>query len=419
MNRRHMLRSACALAGAAVLPGIARDSLLPRARLLTPGRGPAEPFNIDFGPNRIADIRRRIDAMVWPGVPFETGWSTGTSDQELHALVHHWRDRYDWLQAQEALNRLPHHQATVSGERMHFVWYRGQGERQPFPLLLLHGWPSSFLEFADAAPLMVRGRGNVPGFDLVVPSLPRFLFSEAPREPGMDSLHMGDRLHALMRTLGYDRYGVDESDWGGIIADDMARAHPDALVGLHKTGTPWASPENRKATAAEQAFLSRHQHFWDDELNYFWLLATKPQTIAYPLQDSPVGLASWFLEKWWAWADDGGDLWSVVDRDTLLTTVTMYWLTGTVLSASRVYYEFYHHEYQKTDVPFASGPTTVPTWFAGFPGDPFSSAPRSLAAPGSYSKIVRIAEQARGGHFPAMEQPVAWADDMWAFFGDL
>lgn len=419
MNRRDMLRSSCALAGVTLLPGSTSEALISRAWTVSPAGSLAEPFTIDIARDRIADLRGRIDAMVWPEVPFETGWAAGTSDQELHDLVHRWREQYDWFQVQDELNHLPHHQTTVSGECMHFVWYRGQGERQPFPLLLLHGWPSSFLEFADAAPLLVNGRGDAPGFDLVVPSLPGFLFSEAPHHSGMDPLHIGERLHALMGALGYERYGVDGNDWGGIIADDMARLHPEALVGLHKTGTPWARPKDRKPTTDEQAFLSRYQHFWDDELNYFWLQATKPQTLAYALQDSPVGLASWFLEKWWAWADDEGDLWTVVDRDTFLTTATLYWLTDSVLSASRVYYEFYHHEYRKADVPHASGPITVPTWFAGFPGDPFTSAPRSLAAPGSYVNVVHIAEQPRGGHFPAMEQPGSWADDMLAFFGDL
>src|SRR5207247_1226566 len=145
---------------------------------------------------------------IWPEMPFDTDWLAGTSDKVLRDLVRYWRHQYDWFKVQDELNELDHFSAPIEGERLHFVWYRGTGERQPFPLLLLHGWPTSFLEFADTAPLLMNGFDGASGFDIVVPSLPGFVFSEAPRASGMHVGRVADRIHMLMRGLGYEHYGV-------------------------------------------------------------------------------------------------------------------------------------------------------------------------------------------------------------------
>jgi len=293
----------------------------------------------------------------------------------LRDLVRYWRHDYDWKRVQSDLNRLPHYRLPVEGERLHFVWYRRTGPRQPFPLLLLHGWPSSFLEYAKVAEPLMRGGAGQPGFDLVVPSLPGYVFSDAPRRPGMHPGEIADRMHELMRTLGYRRYGVAAGDWGAVVGRDLAKAHAEAVTGLAWPGTPWVRPPKERAlTDEERAFLEAWDRFDAEELAYFRLQSTKPQTLAYALQDSPVGLLAWVLEKFWAWSDLGpdrgrggrngpGDLRATLDRADVLTPTTPYWLTGTVLSASRLYYENEH----RPPTSQIAGPVAVPTLAMGFP----------------------------------------------------
>jgi pimeloyl-ACP methyl ester carboxylesterase len=432
MNRREMLLSTGALLTAGWVPEVAvanavlgsgGDSRLPAGA----SRASPEPFHVAFGPDRIGQLHRRIDATRWPTVPFETGWSAGTDDRVLRDLVRYWRHDYDWKRVQSDLNRLPHYRLPVEGERLHFVWYRGTGPRQPFPLLLLHGWPSSFLEYAKVAEPLMRGGAGQPGFDLVVPSLPGYVFSAAPRRPGMHPGEVAGRMHALMQTLGYRRYGVAAGDWGAVVALDLAKAHAEAVTGLAWPGTPWVRPPKERAlTDEERAFLDASDRFDAEELAYFRLQSTKPQTLSYALQDSPVGLLAWVLEKFWAWSDLGpdlgrggrngpGDLWATLDRADVLTPTTLYWLTGTVLSASRLYYENEH----RPPASQIAGPVAVPTLAMGFPKDPFTSAPKSLLDTNSFARVVRVEEKPRGGHFAALEQPKLWADDVFTFFTGL
>ena len=366
-----------------------------------------EPFTVSFDKQQIGDLHRRIDATLWPEIVYDTGWSTGTNDQVLRDLVKYWRNEYDWFRVQASLNRLSHHRIEVEGEKIHFVWYRGSGPRQKFPLLLLHGWPSSFLEFEEAAPLLIAGSQGQTGFDLVVPSLPGFVFSDAPRAAGAHPGRIADRMHLLMRALGYERYGLQGYDWGAVISGDLARKQPDAVVGMHRAGAPWSPPTTR-STAREdaKAYLAKREQFSAKETGYQWIQRTKPQTLGYALQDSPVGLLAWILEKYWTWSDHRGNLWDVISRDHVLTNVMLYWLTGKVMSASRIYYEDVTAGRQSATI-------TVPTWFLWTPNDPFSSPPRSLwDSSNGYSNVLKISELSRGGHFPAAEQPELWAADV-------
>ena len=193
------------------------------------------PFRIEYTKNEVDDLHRRLDATRWPALPFDTGWSSGTNDQVLRELVRYWRHEYDWLEIQEQLNQLTHLRGPIEGEELHCVVYKGSGgDRRP-PLLLLHGWPGSFVEFLDAAEMIAHGIDGQPGFDLVVPSLPGFGLSEAPRTPGMHAGRIAERMHGLMKELGYQRYGVQGGDWGAIIATALALQQPDSVAGLHIT----------------------------------------------------------------------------------------------------------------------------------------------------------------------------------------
>ena len=268
-----------------------------------------------------------IDATVWPEIPYETGWSTGTDDRVLRDLARYWRNDYDWFKTQERLNKLPHHRMPIEGEKIHFVWYRGSGARQKFPLLMMHGWPSTFLEFEAAAPFLTAGSDGRPGFDLVVPSLPGFVFSDAPRAAGMHPGRVADRMHLLMRALGYERYGVQGYDWGA------HRGSPGSAVSrrCRRFPSPWRSlltaSFHRHSIRRGEGVSGKETEVPATGVAYSAIQNTKPQTLGYALQDSPVGLLSWILEKYWAWADHDGNLWDVISRDHVLTNVTLYWLT--------------------------------------------------------------------------------------------
>ena len=414
MNRRDMLRTTGAFLSAGALRDVnVGPPRTPLSPTLSQGASAPQPFRLAFGGKIISDFHRRLDGTRWPEPAFDAGWSEGTNLGVLRDLVRYWRHKYDWARVQEGINRLPHFTQPIEGERLHFVWYRGTAVRQPFPLLLLNGWPATFLEFREAAPLLMRGSATAPGFDLVVASLPGFPLSDAPRSPGMHTGRMAERLHALMRSLGYARYGVQGADFGWSVGTALGGRFPEAVVGLHLTGAPWTEPKGRELTAAERVFLDRWSRFNGEGRAYGEIQGQRPQTLAVGLTDSPVGLLAWMLEKYWDWSDHGDDLWGSLDRDYVLTTVMLYWLTGRVLSSSRAYYDLRLR-------PAADRPShvTVPTAFAPYPADKWSP-PKSLFDPKEYKNVVRYTEPPRGGHFPAMEEPEFWAHDVMAFFTGL
>jgi epoxide hydrolase len=373
------------------------------------------PFRIEFTQRAIDDLHRRIDATRWPELPYETGWSTGTNDRVLRDLVRYWRQEYDWWAAQERLNGLAHLRGPIEGEEMHCVVYTGPGSERRLPVLLLHGWPGSFVEFLEAAPLLAQLEDGRPAFDVVVPSLPGYGFSQAPREPGMHPGRIAERMHLLMRELGYERYGVQGGDWGGIIAPALAQRHPEAVVALHVNFAVGGQPPGEaEMSAEEREWREQRRRFEGEETGYSRLQGTRPQTLAYAQHDSPVGLLAWILEKFWVWSDHGADevdgLWETFDRDALLTNVMVYWLTGSILSAARLYYATGH-----MNEPLLRGRVEAPTGFARFPGEPWCP-PREVIER-SYN-LVRYTEMARGGHFAAMEQPALFAQEVGAFFAE-
>lgn len=370
------------------------------------------PFRVEFSQRAIADLHRRIDQTRWPEISIGSGWDTGTDDATLRDLARYWRTEYDWSEQQERLNELAHVRGLIDGEELHSVLYTGKGSSKRVPLLLIHGWPGSFLEFIDASPRLVADTGSGPGFDVVIPSLPGFGFSEAPKSPGMHPGLIAERLHGLMKELGYDRYGVQGGDWGAVIGTALAQEHPESVLGLHiNFMTGGTLVPGSDLSDEEVAYHARLKELRATETGYSKIQSTRPQTLAYALQDSPIGLLAWILEKFWGWSDHGEDLWSTIDRDWLLTNVMLYWLTGSVLSASRIYYEM-----RQIGPVIGKKPVTVPTAYARFPGEPWN-APRAIAE--RQYRLVRMTEPARGGHFAALEQPELFAEDVSTFFNTL
>jgi pimeloyl-ACP methyl ester carboxylesterase len=369
---------------------------------------PYLPFRIEFTQRAIEDLHRRIDNTRWPVVAFPTGWSAGANDHVLRELVRYWRREFDWFAVQERLNQLPHLRGPIGAtEELHCVLFARGGDGR-MPLLMLHGWPGSFLELLPAARLLADGVGGRPGFDVVVPSLPGFGFSDAPTAPGMHPGRIGERMHTLMRELGYERYAVQGGDWGAIVATRMGLAHPEAVTALHLNFIPrQVPPPEGRVDAEERAWTDRFAAWREDESAYSHLQRTRPQTLAYALNDSPVGLLAWILEKFWTWSDHGDDLWETFSRDDVLANVTLYWLTGTALSAARTYYESQHEA-----PPFRPARVEVPTAYAHFPGEPWAP-PRSVVERGY--RLERWTELRRGGHFAALEQPELLAADVSEF----
>jgi len=368
----------------------------------TPG---ALPFRIEFSRRAIEDLHRRIDAARWPDRRFDAAWDAGTSDAVLRDLVHYWRREFDWFEWQERLNRLPHIRAPlVDLEETHAVVLAGPGSDR-VPVLLLHGWPGSFIELLPAAERLATDEDGA-GIDVVIPSLPGFGFSDAPLAPGMHPGRIAERMHDLMRLLGYERYVVQGGDWGAIVGARLARAHPEAVIGLH-LNFPALVPDEAE-TEEEREARDRSARWRGQESAYGQLQGTKPQTLAYGLTDSPIGQLAWILEKFWAWSDHGDDLWDTFDRDQLLANVTLYWLTGTALSSARTYLEARRERpvFRPTDR------CEAPTAFTRYPAEPWFT-PRS-AFERAY-RLVRWTEAPRGGHFAAMEQPAWFARDVASF----
>lgn len=373
-----------------------------------------DPFHISFNKGQIDDLYSRIDKVKWPEISFKTGWTAGTNDEILRELVDYWRNEYDWFSIQENLNQLDHYRTLIEGERLHFVWYKDQENQDRFPILLLHGWPSSFLEFTYAAPKILKGINQYSGFNLVVPSLPGFTFSDIPQKPGVHVVEIANRLHSLMGKLGYTRYAVQGGDWGAIIAVEMARKFPEAVVGIHYVAASASQLPENSEVETERNYIEHRKTFDSQERAYYQLQATKPQTLAYALQDSPVGFLAWILEKYWAWSDHNVNIWDDLNKDDILTTTMLYWLTGHILSASRIYYE----TNQMSPETWTGGPLTVPTGYSRFPKEPWNPPP-SLTKPDWVANLKYYKEMPSGGHFPALEEPELWSEEIVSFFSTL
>lgn len=372
-----------------------------------------EPFVIDVADAVLDDLRRRLRATRWPDQPEDAGWALGTDVAYLRALAAHWAERFDWRAQEARLNALPQSRVTIDGIALHYVHARSAAPGA-IPVLLLHGWPSSFVQMLDLLPLLVdperHGGERVDGFDVVVASLPGYGFSGIPRRRGMGAAPMGRLLHRLMtEVLGYGRYAIRGSDFGESVMTQIAAAHPEAVIGTHAAGpTPVLGEVPDDLTAEERRYVEAVRRWREQERGYAAVQATRPQTLAYGLNDSPVGLAAWLVEKFRAWSDCDGVLERRFTFDELLTNITIYWVTNTISSSMRLYGE------ARLDPP-ALAPE-VPAAFLVSSKD-MVPAPRSWAQ--RTARVDRWTEVDRGGHFMEWEEPELVADDMRAFFRTL
>ncbi|MGH3681056.1 MAG: epoxide hydrolase, partial [Natronosporangium sp.] len=334
-------------------------------------------------------------------------------------LAEHWRTRYDWRVWEAKLNEHPQFSTEIDGQNVHFLHVRSP-EPDALPLLVTHGWPGSVVEFLDViGPLAdPRAHGGDPAdaFHLVIPSMPGFGFSGPTTGPGWDSLRVAKAFAELMSRLGYERYGAQGGDFGAFVAPDLGRVDAEHLVGVHVNAAtvgfipfgPVDEAEQATFTGVEKERLARLNHYLSEGNGYFQIQATRPQTIAYALTDSPVGQLAWIVDKFKEWTHPSTDLpEGAIDRDRMLTDVMLYWLTGTARSSAGLYYEGMHSGNWPT-------PTQVPTGVAVFAED---VAIRRYAE--QMYQIVHWTDFDRGGHFAAMEVPDLLVGDVRTFFRRL
>jgi pimeloyl-ACP methyl ester carboxylesterase len=376
------------------------------------------PFQISVPEDVLADLRTRLARTRFTAPSDTEFWAAGADPAYLRELVTYWVDGFDWRAAERALNDYPHYVADVAGRRVHFVHLRApaaEGAPAAMPLIMTHGWPSSFVEMLRAAerladPVSV-GAGPHDAFDVVIPSLPGFLYSERSQCP-FTRRGVATIWHELMtQVLGYPRFGAFGGDIGGGVTQWLGALYPQDVVGVHITSAVVTSDfTDQPPTAAEQAFLDARDAYDVNDQGYSEIMSTRPDTLAAALADSPVGLLAWIIDKYRDWSDCGGDLESRWDRDTLLTVATLYWSTQSIGTSFQQYYN-----YELNDpVPRISVPAAVT--LSHEPA--YTTYPRSLAER-VFADLRHWSTPRSGGHFMALEEPDQVASELRAFFGPL
>ena len=379
-----------------------------------------EEFRINIPQADLDDLADRLARTRWPASLPGTGWDRGVPVGYLRELAAYWRHGFDWRAAEARLNSHPQYTTEIDGQKIHFLHVRSP-EPNATPLLLIHGWPGSIVEFLHViGPLSdPRGHGDpdAPAFDLVIPSLPGFGFSGPVTEPGWNSRRIAAAFAELMRRLGYERYGAQGGDFGAFVAPDLGRVDAEHLVGVHVNAAtigfvPFGDiPDAELATftPTEKERLQRMQNYLTEGNGYFQIQSTRPQTLSYALTDSPAGQLAWIVEKFKEWTNTGLALpEDAIARDEILADVSVYWFTGTAGSAANVtYYESMH----SGDWPYPSG---VPTGVAVFAED---IAIRRYAE--QANNIVHWSDFETGGHFAALETPDLLVQDVRVFFAPL
>ena len=380
------------------------------------------PFTVAVPEETLVDLRDRLARTRYfdefPG----SAWTYGVSRSYLEELCDYWRTTFDWRAQEATLNAFDQFRTEVDGQPLHFIHARSPNPAA-VPLLLVHGWPGSIFEFVKViGPLCdpaAHGGHAVDAFHVVVPSIPGYGFSGPTVGPGWGPERIASAFATLMQRLAYDRYGAAGGDWGAITTTELARADAGRhLCGLHLT-MPLGQPQDE--TGADEALSESDQqgladwaaHQANGTVVHVAINSTRPHTLAFALNDSPAGLAAWLVDKFRSYSDCGGDLETSFTKDELLAEITTYWVTGTIASASRLYYE-------RAQEPIATHSPAqrieVPTGCAIFPRD-VRRVPRPWAE--RLYNIQRWAEMPSGGHFPGLEEPELLVSELRAFFRPL
>ncbi|MET9265090.1 epoxide hydrolase family protein [Amycolatopsis sp. NPDC004079] len=371
-----------------------------------------ELFVPETDPAQLRDLRARLHTTRWPDAP-EDGWALGADVGYLRELITYWADEFDWAKQEAALAQLPRYRVRLGESRIHFVHARAVAPRGPvLPLVLTHGWPDSFWRYSKVIPLLTdpgaHGGDPADAFDVVVPDMPGYGYSDCPTGPAPDSIAVAGLWAELMTVLGYPRFAAAGGDIGSGVSRFLALDHPDRVVAVHRMdgGLPVVVPDD--VTPEEREWLQDVTAWGATEGAYAAMHRTKPQTAAVGLTDSPAGLAAWIVEKLRAWSDCDGDVERAFTKDEILTNITIYWLTDTIGSAMRMYRAnaaIPPEQYARR--------VEVPSGFSLFPAD-LVRTPRAWLD--RTANTVRVTEPARGGHFAPFEEPELYAQELRDFF---
>jgi pimeloyl-ACP methyl ester carboxylesterase len=377
-----------------------------------------QPFEVHVPGTTLHDLQERLAHTRWPDAIPDRGWDYGTNLSYLRELIDYWHCKFNWHEQEVKLNKFNQFKAQVDGVNIHFIHMRGKSAN-PLPIILTHGWPDSFYRFYKVIPLLTdpeRFGGEVEdSFDVIIPSLPGFGFSSP--------MTMTDRAVAdlwanlMVEFLGYKKFMAAGGDLGSGVTKFLALKHPDVVAGIHLTdvGYPTGQEDYSTLSEAEQQFIGFNQRWLFAEGAYIMIHTTKPQTLGYGLNDSPVGLASWIVEKFYSWSDCQGSIENRFTKDELLTNIMIYWATQTINSSIRMYAENARATYGQNASTNNYVRNQIPAAVAAFPGDaPF---PREWAE--RNVNLKRWTKMPRGGHFAALEEPQLYVNDLREFFREF
>lgn len=392
---------------------------------------PADPFTIRVSDGEIDDLKQRLARTRFPNEPQGNDhWDYGTNLSYMEQLIATWRDDFDWRKAEENLNRFPQYRATLTDDEgedheIHFIYEKGSGS-DAVPLILTHGWPSTFREFLDVIDPLAHpekyGKSG-PAFDVIVPSLIGYGFSSIPRLP-IGPAAIADLWHRLMtQVLGYDTYAAQAGDWGSFVTSRLALQHADSVRAIHLTMLPlrpFLKHESQPPVSAEEgAWIKEMGQWWKQEEGYRSIQSTKPMALAFALTDSPAGLAGWLADKYYRLGDT--DKTTTMDGmiarfpfETILTQLSIYWFTGTINAANTLYKA---GPAEGSALLKAGEKVTVPVAYSEYPMDTLPITPRSWAERAYNIKRWRVMD--KGGHFAAMEEPELFADDVRDAFAEM
>ncbi|WP_218151196.1 epoxide hydrolase [Roseateles sp. YR242] len=411
MSRRNVLRGlfqgTAAAALAATLPSVAEAAPSPVA--LPAATDELVPFKVAVPQRAIDDLHRRLAMTRWPDAGTVSDWSQGVPLDAAKTLVGHWQSRYDWRKFERKLNALPQYRTRIDGLGIHFIHVKSK-HANALPIILTHGWPGSVTEFLKVIgpltdPTAFGGRAE-DAFHVVIPSMPGFGWSDKPTETGWNVVRTAQAWGVLMQRLGYTKWVAQGGDWGSGVTHALGHVRPDGLVAAH-VNWPLVFPQQlpEHPTPEEKAAMDAAAKFSGDQFGYFQEQATRPQTVGYPLTDSPVGQAMWIYEKFQAWTDNQGRPEDALTVDEMLDNISLYWFTETAASSARIYWENTRH-----GGGFDAGRIELPMAATIFPKEIYR-APKAWAQ-AHWPNLLYWNEVDRGGHFAAFEQPQLFSEEL-------
>lgn len=371
-----------------------------------------KPYSVFVHQEILDDLNLRIKNTRWPDEINNSDWNFGASLSYMKELSSYWLNDFSWRKIEHEINTFPNFIADIDGHQVHFIHIKGKGEKST-PLIITHGWPGSIIEMLKLIPLLTNNKNC--SFDLVIPSVIGFGFSSKCVENGCDNTYVAEIWHKLMLMLGYDKYAAQGGDIGSGISTRLAMNYPDNIIGIHlnyvsDSFKPYMSEEELSEDAIK--YIQGLEEWASREAGYAYIQSTKPITLAYGLNDSPIGLCAWIIEKFNSWSDNEGNLENIFTKDEILANVTLYWVTQSIHSSIRIY-----NENSKNPMKFGINDfVTPPVAYANFPKE-LSRPPKAYMSKGY--NVKQWTNMPKGGHFAAMEKPELLAEDIIKFFKSI